>query len=339
MKIDVQTDRGTYDVLIRRGSLSEVGKHLFLKRKVLVITDRSVPLQYANAVCAASEIPLRLTVEAGEESKSLSNYGKISSVLLEHGFTRADCIVAVGGGTVMDLAGFVAATFLRGIELYLVPTTLLGQVDAPLDGKNAVHLDRIKNVLGTYYLPGRILMDPDVLETLPARQISGGLAEAIKLALLFDAELFAWMETENLMDGRVIEKIIARCVKIKKQVLFGADPNSEAQNALNFGHTIGHGMECTPEFAELSHGECVAFGMLPVCAPALRGRVRRVLASAGLPAPWKCDADAIYKAMLREQPEETKHISTVFCDAVGQYRIRKIPFTKIYEILKEAYSE
>ena len=120
MKIDVQTDRGTYDVLIRRGSLSEVGKHLFLKRKVLVITDRSVPLQYANAVCAASEVPLRLTVEAGEESKSLSNYGKISSVLLEHGFTRADCIVAVGGGTITDFGRYSADKL--GVPFVSVPT-------------------------------------------------------------------------------------------------------------------------------------------------------------------------------------------------------------------------
>ena len=337
MILKVELGENGYDIIIERHSLEHPEYYLNLKRKVLVITDRGVPLSYANAICSASDYPVRVTVEPGENSKSLENYERLSSIMLEHGFTRTDCVVAVGGGVVGDLAGFVASTYMRGIDFYNVPTTLLSQVDSSVGGKTAVNLDGIKNVIGTFYQPKKVLIDPETLKTLPARQISNGFAEIIKMAVTFDAELFDVLETENISDEKNIDSIIARALEIKRFVVESDEKESGLRKVLNFGHTIGHGIEYQQELSGLYHGECVSVGMLPMCAPEIRTRVRQVLSKAGLPVIWKYDVDKIYQAVLHDKKLDGNTISLVLSDKIGTYRIEKVSMEEFYEILKTTY--
>ena len=327
----------SYDVIVERNALKKVGEYLNLKRKVLVITDRGVPIKYANAVCDASYSPVRVTIEPGEDSKSLENFESLLNIMLENGFTRTDCVVAVGGGVVGDLAGFVASAYMRGIDFYNIPTTLLSQVDSSIGGKTAVNLGGVKNIVGAFYQPRRVIVDPELLKTLPARQMSNGFAEIIKMAVTFDKELFEVLESEDINNDRNLEDIIARAIEIKKDVVENDEKESGLRKVLNFGHTIGHGIEYQEGLSGLYHGECVAIGMLPMCAPAIRLRVRETLNKAGLPIVWKYDIDKIYSAVLHDKKLDGDNISLIFSDEIGTYRIDKIKVEEFYEILKSTY--
>lgn len=327
----------SYDVVIERGILGKVGEYLDLNRKVLVITDRGVPLEYANKVCSAAKKAYRITVEPGEDSKSFENLESLLTIMLENGFTRTDCVVAVGGGVVGDLSGLVASLYMRGIDFYNIPTTLLSQVDSSIGGKTAVNLGGVKNVVGTFYQPKRVLVDPDVLKTLPDRQISNGFAEIVKMAVTFDRELFEALETADVYDDRNLEAIIARAIEIKKFVVENDEKEKGLRRVLNFGHTIGHGIEYQQGLSGLYHGECVGIGMLPMCDAGIRPRVRNVLSRVGLPVIWKYDVDKIYNAVLHDKKMDGDEISLVLCDEIGTYRINKIPVSEFYEILKTTY--
>ena len=338
LKVNLTNSNDTsYDVVIERRALDKVGKYINLRRKVLVITDRGVPIEYANAVCNASDYPVRVTIEPGEESKSLENFESLLKIMLDNGFTRTDCVVAVGGGVVGDLAGFVASAFMRGVDFYNIPTTLLSQVDSSIGGKTAVNFGGIKNIVGAFYQPKRVIVDPETLKTLPERQIANGFAEIINMAVTFDKELFEVLESEDIHSDKNLEDIIARSIEIKKQVVENDEKEKGIRKVLNFGHTIGHGIEYQQELSGLYHGECVAIGMLPMCAPSIRARVREVLCRAGLPIIWKYDVDKIYSAVLHDKKLDGDKISLIMCDEIGKYRINKVPVEKFYEILKSAY--
>ena len=336
-KHDTSSKDRSYDVIIERHALDKVGEYLNLRRKVLVITDKGVPIEYANAVCSASAQPVRVTVDQGEGSKSIENFESLLTIMLENGFTRADCVVAVGGGVVGDLAGFVASAFMRGIDFYNIPTTLLSQVDSSIGGKTAVNLGGIKNVVGAFYQPKRVIVDPSLLDTLPDRQMSNGFAEIIKMAVTFDKDLFEMLENEDIYDDKKLEKIIAGAIGIKKFVVENDEKEQGLRRVLNFGHTIGHGIEYQEELSGLYHGECVAIGMLPMCAPEIRARVREALNKAGLPIVWKYDVDKIYNAVLHDKKLDGSNISLILCDEIGTYRINKIPVEEFHDMLKSTY--
>ena len=187
-----------YDIILERGVLKRAGELLDLDRRVLVVTDEGVPARYAETVAAQCKNATLVTVPMGEGSKTFPVLERLCRTMLEAAFTRTDCVVAVGGGVVGDLAGFAAASFMRGIDFYNIPTTLLSQVDSSIGGKVAINLDHVKNIVGAFHQPKRVMIDPDVLQTLPARHIANGLAEALKMSLTSDAELFALFELSNL---------------------------------------------------------------------------------------------------------------------------------------------
>ncbi|MBD9097915.1 MAG: iron-containing alcohol dehydrogenase, partial [Ruminococcaceae bacterium] len=215
MKVDVRTQPDPYTVHIERGTLRRAGEILPLNRRVLVVTDSGVPKEYAETVCAQCAAPTAVTLPSGEETKSFSSLQALCRVMLEKGFTRTDAVVAVGGGVIGDLAGFAASVYMRGIDFFNFPTTLLSQVDSSIGGKTAVNFEGVKNVIGTFYQPSAVLIDPLTLDTLPKRQIASGMAEVIKMAATFDADLFEALENGNLP----IEEIIARALQIKARVV------------------------------------------------------------------------------------------------------------------------
>ena len=206
MIIPVRLPAGSYDITLSRGALSRAGEIADLDRKVLVVTDSGVPKEYAETVAKQCRSAVTVTVPTGEGSKSLEVFGGLCGTLLENGFTRGDCVVAVGGGVVGDLAGFAAASYMRGIDFYNIPTTVLSQVDSSVGGKTAVNFGGIKNIIGAFYQPKAVIIDPEVLKTLSPRHFSNGLAEAVKMSLTFDRELFELFEHESAAEN--IETII-----------------------------------------------------------------------------------------------------------------------------------
>lgn len=321
--IPVALGARSYDILFEHGALKKAGELFDLKRKVLIVTDSGVPVSYAEAVARQSKTPQVMIVPAGEESKSIPIFTSLHEKMLAHDFTRKDCVVAVGGGVVGDLAGFAAATYMRGIDFYNIPTTLLSQVDSSIGGKTAVNLDGVKNIVGAFYQPRRVLIDADTLETLPPRQISNGIAEALKMSVTCDAELFSLFEAGEITDH--MDTVILRSLDIKRRIVEADERENDRRRILNFGHTLGHGIESAMRGA-LFHGECVALGMLPMCGERLRPRVARVLDKLHLPITCAFDREAALAAVLHDKKSEAESIAVVISNMPGKSEIvRKTP--------------
>ncbi|MCF0142212.1 MAG: 3-dehydroquinate synthase, partial [Parasporobacterium sp.] len=255
-------------VFIGRGLLDRAGEILNLNRKALIVTDDGVPAAYAKAIAALCAEPFIITIPQGEASKNFNHFKMLLSGMLNHSFTRTDCVIAIGGGMVGDLSGFAAACYMRGIDFYNIPTTLLSQLDSSVGGKTAIDFEAVKNTIGSFYPPAKVIIDPDVLDTLPERQFSSGLAEAIKIGAIMDKEMFELIEgAENIKS--VLPEIIRRGVENKLKVV-EADPTEKGlRRILNFGHTIGHGIESASN-GEMLHGEAVAVGMVYMCSEPVR---------------------------------------------------------------------
>ena len=322
MIIPVNLGNNSYDIILEQGAMKKAGQYFNLNRKVLVVTDTGVPIQYARTVAACSKESVIEIIPQGEENKSLASFEKLLKVMLAHNFTRKDCVVAVGGGLVGDLAGFAASAFMRGIDFYNIPTTVLAQVDSSIGGKTAVNLGSIKNIVGAFYQPKKVIIDIDALKTLPKRHISAGLAEALKMSVNFDPELFAIFENGNIEEN--MEKIIEHSLRIKGKVVEEDETEQGIRKVLNFGHTIGHGIESQALDGSLYHGECVALGMLPMCSPALRKRLIPILKKLELPTTCRYNPDRIMSALLHDKKTESGFITIIEADTVGSYRMRKI---------------
>ena len=315
----VELGENSYEIRIGQGLLHELASILDLNRKVLVVTDAGVPKQYALAVASQCADAVIETVPAGEESKSHSVFSRLEECMLSHDFTRKDCVVAVGGGVVGDLAGFAAACYMRGIDFYNIPTTVLSQVDSSIGGKTAVNFSGVKNILGAFHQPKAVVIDFDVLKTLPRRQVINGMAEALKMAATFDADLFEKIagirQTEDLFP------LIGEAVDLKRKVVEQDEKEQGLRKVLNFGHTLGHGLEVASE-GKLLHGESVALGMLPMCAPQVEERIMQALQTLGFPMAVDFDEETAMQAILHDKKGNSKTISTVYVPALGTFEFR-----------------
>ena len=337
MILNVDLQKNSYGIVIERGSLVRAGEIFDLDRRVLIVTDSGVPARYAETVAKQCKNATVITVEEGEGAKSFPVFERICRALLEGGFTRTDCVVAVGGGVVGDLAGFCAASYMRGIDFYNVPTTVLSQVDSSIGGKVAINLDSIKNIVGAFYQPRGVLIDPDVLSTLPRRQIANGLAEALKMAMTSDAELFSMIETEDVEN--IIENIIVRSLMIKKSIVEQDERESGLRKILNFGHTVGHGIESAEGLSELYHGECVALGMIPMCSENVRARLLPVLKKLGLPSALDYDVKKIIEAVKHDKKLSGDKISVTYVENIGEFKLVTIPFSEFAERIGRAFEK
>ena len=332
MTVRVELGKNSYDIIIERGALNNVGTQLDLNRKALVLTDSGVPESYSECVASSCKEAFIYTVEQGEGSKSVESWKAVLEFMLEKGFNRKDCVVAVGGGVAGDLAGFVAASFMRGIDFYNIPTTLLSQVDSSVGGKTAVNLGGVKNIVGAFYQPKKVIIDPEVLKTLPERQISSGLAEAVKMALCFDVELFELFENGDISGN--IDTIIQKSVTIKRDVVEKDEKEASLRRVLNFGHTLAHGIEAQ---GVLHHGECVALGMLPMCSPEVKQRLIKVLKKCALPVSVSIDKDAMLSAVSHDKKSESDYINIVRVENVGTFKIEKASLKEIERIIQENF--
>ncbi len=330
MTITCALQSASYDILVERGCLSRVGECLNLNRRVCIVTDDGVPEEYAKTVANGSKSSIIVTIRQGEANKTLSSMELVCRRMLEAGFTRQDCVVAVGGGVVGDLAGFAASCYMRGVDFYNIPTTLLAQVDSSIGGKTAVDFDGVKNILGAFHQPSAVLIDPNVLSTLPYRHIANGLAEVVKMSATCDADLFHLLETTSISD--TIEEIIIRSLLIKRNVVQQDEKEANLRKVLNFGHTIGHGIEAVGAGKWL-HGECVALGMPFFCGPSVKPRLISLLQKIGLPTKAEYDKQQVMNIVRHDKKSSGDTVAVVRVDEIGSFTLFEMGFQELMSVL------
>ena len=313
---------GGYNIYIGSGLIARAKDRFNLNRKVIIVTDSGVPSEYARGVMEQCSNARVITLPEGEESKSMENLSRILKEMIDFGMTRTDCVVAVGGGVCGDIAGLAAASFMRGVDFYNIPTTLLSQVDSSIGGKVAINFGGVKNIVGAFYQPSGVIVDPRLLRTLDKRQIANGMAEAVKMALCFDEKLFELIENNEISED-ILEQIIIGSLKIKKDVVECDEREGGVRKVLNLGHTLGHGIEAL-EMGRLYHGECVAIGMTRVCSDEVLRRLIPLLNKLGLPVEYSGDISEVTALISHDKKCDGGLISAIFVDKIGSYRIEKI---------------
>ena len=321
MNLCVSTQTKKYDITIERGILSKASDLINLKRKCLIVTDDNIPTTYIDTLKNQCDNPYVYVIKHGENSKNIKNFEKILRFLIDNNFTRTDCVIALGGGVVGDLAGFVAASYMRGIEFYNIPTTLLAMVDSSIGGKTAIDFNGIKNIVGAFYQPSAVIIDPNTLNSLKKRQIHAGLVEAIKMALCFDKDLFYTIyESKDL--NKDLDEIIYRSLLIKRSVVEADEKENNIRKSLNFGHTIGHAIEAkfSPKYL---HGEAVGMGMLYFSSKEIKDKILYLLKKYHLPTSVDLKYEDAIDFLKHDKKASNDLISIIYVNEVGKYEKRK----------------
>lgn len=331
-QINVSLGQRSYPILIGPGLLREARRRLEalpVKRWAVIADDNTAAL-YAGAL----DLPV-YTFPAGEGSKRLAVYEDLCRRLLADGFTRQDGIAALGGGVTGDLAGFIAATLLRGVALAQLPTTLLAQVDSSVGGKTGLDLPEGKNLIGCFYQPSLVLADTDCLETLPRRQLSSGMAEVIKCGVIGDEEILRHLETAGQPD---LPWLVERCCRYKAAVVARDERDGGDRRLLNFGHTFGHAYEAAGGYDSYTHGEAVAAGMMQMLrwqvshglgGQELLDRLTPLLERWGLPVRLPWDGAADYLA--RDKKRAGDQVTIAVAERAGAGRLMAVPLASLLE--------
>ena len=350
----VHVDLGSksYDIEIERGLLPHVGvkiKTLLPKaEKIAIITDSHVGPLYASLLQESLEkegvAVAVLTFPAGEESKNLQTLGFLYNGLAEAGLTRSDAVVALGGGVTGDMGGLAAATFLRGIAFVQIPTSLLATVDSSVGGKVAIDLPGGKNLVGAFYQPKAVFIDPDLLKTLPVRYLHDGLAEVIKYGCIMDKELF--MRLEKIQNDTELltraDEIIETCCNIKARIVEHDEFDTGERMLLNFGHTLGHAVEKTFRFDKYSHGEGVGIGMvlltrrsekLALTESGVADRIAALLQKFHLPVTVDMQQEDFLQAIALDKKKRGSHLTLILLKKIGESYLQKVEFGELAQFL------
>lgn len=336
-----------YAVKIGPGLLSTLGQEtaqLVKGRLAAIVSDYNVwqfyGIQAEEALRSAGFSVISFLIEPGEESKNGQNYLSLLDFLAQHQLTRADCLVALGGGVVGDLTGFAAATYLRGISYIQVPTTLLAMVDSSVGGKTAIDLPAGKNLAGAFYQPSIVLCDIDTLDTLPSPIFNDGCAEIIKYGFLFDAPMLDQLYQQKQQFDR--EPIIARCIQLKRDIVAKDEYDTGCRQLLNFGHTLGHAIEKQSGYT-VSHGQAVAIGMYITCrATAAKGLcsselcadLQALLQIFGLPNSTSFPIDDLLPHILSDKKRQVDQITLVLPATIGCCQLKPIPIQALKSFFK-----
>ena len=338
-KIKVDLGIHSYDILIGRNILDEAAEFIAnsssFTKKVLIVTDSNIIARCAGKFTdALSKRNINFetaVIPAGESSKSLQEAEKLYTRAIEMGMDRKSVIIALGGGVVGDLAGFVAATFMRGIPFIQIPTSLLAQVDSSVGGKVAVNHQLGKNLIGAFYQPKAVFIDLDFLATLPPREIKSGLGEIVKYGIIRDAEFFAYIE-DNVKkilqcDLDVLEHLIYRSCQIKAEVVSADEREAGERMILNFGHTIAHAIEAATNYKVYSHGEAVSVGMVgaAIISNSLKlidlsvvSRIQALLDNLNLVTKINdCSVDELFNLLLRDKKTFNGKVHWVLINQIG----------------------
>lgn len=342
--INVKTSN-CYDVIISDNLLSEAGRHIKNTvggSSVIIISDDIVyPLygqQVESSLIESGYKVIKYIIVNGEASKNAANYIAILNFLADHHITRSDIIVALGGGVVGDLAGFIASTYLRGIYFIQIPTTLLAAVDSSVGGKNAINLDAGKNLAGTFYQPDLVLCDYSALSSLRESVFADGCAEVIKYGVIADKDLFYML---NNPIKEQLEEIISQCVLLKQNIVCNDEYDNGIRQILNFGHTIGHAVEICSNYI-ISHGSAVSIGMaivtrasffMNICSRTCSDEIIAMLKEYNLPTEITFNAEELFNAALSDKKRTGGFINIVIPEEVGRCVIKKITLDNLKEII------
>jgi 3-dehydroquinate synthase len=345
--LEVALEARSYPIYIGTGLLDDaplLGR-IVKAKQVMVVTDTTVEPLYAARLLAAIPAPTKLThvLPDGEQHKTLGAFAAIIDALIDAGFHRDACVVALGGGVVGDVAGFAAACYQRGIDYVQIPTTLLSQVDSSVGGKTAVNHPRAKNMIGAFYQPTGVIADTDTLATLPPRQFAAGVAEVIKYGLALDAAFFAWLEShiDAILghDPVALRFVVRRSCELKAAIVAEDEREHGRRALLNLGHTFGHALESIGNFDRWLHGEAVAIGMLLALRTSIAigrleagadQRLEALLERAQLPtrAPG-VDADRVLEIMHLDKKASARGLSLVLLERIGSGVVTPAPAVEI----------
>lgn len=329
MKIHVTCSK-EYDIYLENGLLERVHQYIDGNRKIFILSDDNVPKCYQETVHKQFPNSYLHIVKHGEGAKSFAVLEDCLTQMLRQNFSRKDLVIALGGGVIGDLAGFVAATYMRGIDFINIPTTTLSQIDSSIGGKVAINLDGIKNSVGAFYQPKMVLIDPLVLNTLPKRHFYNGLVEAIKAGLIQDEQLFTLCEQENLD----IEQIIYRSLLVKKYVVEQDETEQGLRKILNFGHTIGHAYESYYQLHDYYHGECVALGMMAILTnQEIRERLSKILERFHIPVSCDADKEKVFTYLSKDKKADHDQITVVKVEEIGHAKLEDIPISNLKSYL------
>ncbi len=348
----LNTATATSRLNIGSGVMDKIGTTCFelsKNSKVAVVTDSNVAPLYASRVCeviksAGLDVYI-ITLPAGEEYKTLDTVSDIYAFLAENGFTRSDILVALGGGVVGDISGFTAATYLRGIRSVQIPTTLLAQVDSSVGGKCGVDLPQGKNLIGAFNQPNRVLIDTDVLKTLPHDIFRDGMAEVLKYGCIFDEKLFS--DILKLTPGHISDTIIERCVELKRDVVERDEHDKGDRMLLNFGHTVGHAIEKLGNFTRFSHGAAVAIGMAAAAKigensgftlPGTYDKITCALSHLGLTSELPYRPDDLVSAMAMDKKNLNGSLNFILLSKIGIGRIVPMSLNNAASLFRSSYS-
>jgi 3-dehydroquinate synthase len=355
--VNVPLGNRSYSILIARGLLARLGIECArrrLGRRCAVISDQHVAALYGkqalDSLAEAQFTPMLATIPAGETGKSLRSVQACYDQLAAHRLERDSFVVALGGGVVGDLAGFVAATYLRGMPFVQVPTTLLAQVDSSVGGKVGVNLKAGKNLVGAFHQPRLVLCDLAALDTLPAREFQAGLAEVIKYGVICDAAFFRRLERDLTLlldrDEKVLATTVARCCAIKAEVVGQDETEGGMRAILNFGHTIGHALEAISGYGKLLHGEAISIGQVAAASLSAdllglprkdAARIRHLLRRAGLPISIDLNSSQVqrlFSAMQLDKKVSGGEVKFVLATKIGQVKFgQKVPRESLARVL------
>jgi len=342
MIINVNLGLRSYRIIVESGAVATVGAHLRdlgVGSRAALVSDAAIGSLYGKTVVRSLEgagfsVAL-VEVPEGEAAKTLAVAGQCWNELLALGLDRTSTVLALGGGAVGDVAGFVAATYMRGVNFVQVPTTVLAQVDASIGGKTAIDHPNAKNLIGAFHQPRLVLVDPAVVRSLPEREYRSGVAEIVKHGIVLDADYFAEVERDAAAlcarDLPVVERIIGGSCRLKASVVERDERESELRHVLNYGHTIGHALEAATGYARFAHGEAVALGIVAEARLARRlglasddtvARQERLLLAVGLPVTAEAiDTDAVVAAIGRDKKARDGRVPFVLAPRIGAFRL------------------
>lgn len=355
MQLRVNLPHHPYDLVIEKGSLAKSGqwvKSLWKPKKITIVTDDHVGPLYTKIVkLSLEEAGFEVSVfefAEGEASKNLEVVQQTYEFLAKNATTRSDGIIALGGGVVGDLAGFVASTYMRGIHFLQIPTSLTAQVDSSIGGKTGVNTPFAKNMVGSFYQPDGVLIDPLTLQTLGKREVIEGMGEVIKYGLIEDVKL--WEELGD-MDGSVnsilehAESLIYHSCEVKRKIVVADELDNGQRLCLNFGHTIGHAVEATAGYGQVMHGEAVAIGMVQISRVAekkglmpagITNQIITMCSKFGLPIshePWK--SDELYAALTHDKKARGTSIKIILVPKLGTASINQISLEEMKDYLEK----
>ncbi len=330
-KIHVPIEGKEYDVLIKRGLLKSIDSYLSNQDEYIIITDSNIPKDYIKYIQDKLKVIDVLIIPPGEKSKSMETASLLLNKLVDISAQRSIKIITLGGGVVGDLGGFVASTYMRGVDFIQIPTSLLSQVDSSVGGKVGINANHMKNAIGSFYQPKIVLIDPDTLKTLEERHFNNGVAEIIKHGLIAGKSLFEDLSATNIIDN--IEDIIYQSIRIKRDIVIQDEYDRGVRNLLNFGHTIGHAIEQSSNY-NLLHGEAIALGMQIISKGYdYEQKLEKTLHKYNLIKPFDYNMEELFNYIKTDKKINNNKLNMVFVKEVGNGFIKEINLNEIKEYL------